>query len=258
METIGFLAVAVVALVSTAVGVRLLFVSRRTREFPELALGLSLFGITGIGFPIVILTELRETIGPLLTFAADFIGSFAVALGFAGFYVFTYRVFRPGSRWAVALILLGSGAALLATAMTVWLAIGVESNEEKFQLVKNWEILLFTSAVVGFLWSAFEAFHYHAMLRRRLALGLADPVVTNRVLLWGLVGATAGAALLIMTVLRLLDVNYMSAPVALFTAAVCGFLASGFLCLAFMPPTAYLRWVERRAPAPEEAFPPRG
>ncbi len=258
METLGFIAVALVALVSTAVGVRLLLMSRRTREFPEFALGLSLAGITGIGFPIVLLTELRQTIGPLLTFAADFIGSFAVALGFAGFYVFTWRVFRPGSRWAGALTLLGSGAALLATAMTVWLAVGVESNEEKFQLVYHWEILLFTSAVVGFLWSAIEAFHYHAMLRRRLALGLADAIVTNRVFIWGLMGSSAGAALLIMTALRLLDVNYMSAPVALFTAAGCGLAASGFLYLAFMPPAAYLRWLDRRAPAPDEASPPRG
>lgn len=251
METLGFIAVAFVALVSTAVGVRLLFVSRRTQGFPEFVLGLSLAAITGIGFPIVLLTELRETIGPLLTFVADCIGSFTVALGFAGFYVFTWRVFRPGSRLAVALTMLGSGAALVATAATVLLAIGVESNEEKFNIVRGWEILLFTSAAAGFLWSAVEAFGYHAMLRRRLALGLADAIVTNRVLLWGLVGGSAGAALLIMTVLRLLDVNYLSAPVALFTAAVCGSLASGFLYLAFMPPAAYLRWLDRGASSPD-------
>ena len=100
METLGFLAVVLVALASTAVGVRLLLVSRRTRGFPEFVLGLSLAAITGIGFPIVLLTELRETIGPVPTFAADFIGSFAAAIGFAGFYVFTWRVFRPDSSWA--------------------------------------------------------------------------------------------------------------------------------------------------------------
>ena len=188
METLAFLAVVLVALASTAVGARLLLVSRRTRGFPEFVLGLSLAAITGIGFPIVLLTELRQTIGPLLTFSADLIGSFVVAMGFAGFYVFTWRVFRSDSRWAAALTMLGSGAALVATVVTVWLAVGVESSEEKFRAVRGWEILLFTSAAAGFLWSAIEAFRYHAMLRRRLALGLTDAVVTNRFLLWGLTG----------------------------------------------------------------------
>jgi hypothetical protein len=256
METLAFLAVALVALASTAVGARLLLVSRRTRGFPEFVLGLSLTAITGIGFPIVLLTELRQTIGPLLTFAADFVGSFVVAMGFAGFYVFTWRVFRPDSRWAAALTMLCSGAALVATAATVWLAIGIESSEQKFSIVRGWEILLFTSAAVGFLWSAVEALRYHAMLRRRLALGLADGVVTNRVLLWGLTGVAAGAALMILTLLRLADVNYMSAPVALFTAAVCGLLASVFLYLAFLPPAAYLRWIDRGVSSPDETVPP--
>jgi hypothetical protein len=256
MEKLAFLAVLLVALASTVVGARLLLVSRRTRGFPEFVLGLSLAGITGIGFPVVLLTELRQTIGPLLTFAADFIGSFAVTMGFVGFYIFTWRVFRPDSRWAAAFTMLGAGAALVATAATVWLAIGIESSDEKFSIVRGWEILLFTSAATGFLWSAVEAILYHAMLRRRLALGLTDGIVTNRVLLWGLTGAAAGAALVILTLLRLADVNYMSAPVALFTAAACGLLASLFLYLAFLPPAAYLRWLERGAPLPDETFRP--
>jgi hypothetical protein len=256
METLAFLAVALVALVSTAVGVRLLLVSRRTRGFPEFVLGFSIAAITGIGFPIVLLAELRETIGPLLTFAADCFGSFVVAMGFAGFYVFTWRVFRPGSRWAVALTVLGSGAALVATAATVWLAFGIQSIEEKSSIVRGWEILLFASAAAGFLWSAVEALGYHAMLRRRLALGLADAIVTNRVLLWGLTGVSAGVALVTITLLRLLDVTY-SAPVALFTAAACGLVASVCLYLAFLPPAAYLRWLDHGVPAPDETFPPR-
>jgi hypothetical protein len=137
--------------------------------------------------------------------------------------------------------------ALVATAATVWLAFGIASTEEKSSIVRGWEILLFSSASAGFLWSAVEAFRYHAMLRRRLALGLADAVVTNRVLLWGLTGGSAAAALVTITLLRLLDVTY-SAPIALFTAAVCGLVASSSLYLAFLPPAAYLRWLERGVP----------
>jgi hypothetical protein len=249
MDALAFLAVGLVAVCSTTVGVRLLLVFRRTRGFPELMLGFSLAAITGIGFPIVLLTELRETLGPLLTFAADLVGSFVVALGFAGFYAFTWRVFRPGSRWAAVLTVLGAGTALVATGATVVLAFGIESSEEKFRIVRSWEIPLFISAAIGFLWSAVEALHYHAMLRRRLALGLVDRVVTNRVLLWGLAGASAGTALVIFTLLPLANLNPLTAPVALFTAAACGFLVSVFLYLAFLPPAAYLRWLGGSSPS---------
>ena len=47
----------------------------------------------------------------------------------------------------------------------------------------------------------------------------------------------------------------VSAPVALFTAAICGLLASVFLYLAFLPPAAYLRWLGRRVPSPDQAAP---
>lgn len=146
---------------------------------------------------------------------------------------------------ALASTAVGMRLLLVATAATVWLAIGVESNEEKFDVVRDWEIVLFTTAAVGFLWSAVEAFAYHVSLRRRLALGLGDAIVTNRVLFWGLTGVSAGTALVIVTLLRLMDVNCMSATFALFTAAGCGFLVSVFLCLAFLLPAAYLRWLER-------------
>ena len=35
-----------------------------------------------------------------------------------------------------------------------------------------------------FLWSAIEGFVHHRNARKRMALGLADPVVTNRFFVW--------------------------------------------------------------------------
>ena len=57
--------------------------------------------------------------------------------------------------------------------------------------------------------------------------------------------------------LRLLDVNYLSAPFALSITAGCGLAVSLFLYLAFLPPAAYLRWIERGAPAPDQGSSPR-
>ncbi len=58
---------------------------------------------------------------------------------------------------------------------------------------------------------------------------------------------SAGGALLIFTSLSFAGVNTLAAPAALLTVAVCGFLASAFLYLAFSPPAGYLRWVEQGA-----------
>src|SRR5262249_16178730 len=43
----------------------------------------------------------------------------------------------------------------------------------------------FAARVSGVVWMSVESFRYGAMLRRRLRLGLADPLVANRFLLWG-------------------------------------------------------------------------
>ncbi len=247
MEALGYLAVAAVAVASTLVGVRLLLTAKRTRGLPEAVLGGSLVAITGLGFPIILLTELRATIGPVATFAADALGSSLVAAGFCGFYVFTWRVFRPTARWAAVLAILGSAAVWVAMAATVWVAIGIESSEEKFAAVRAWEILVFAGAAAGFVWNTIDTTAYWLRMRRRLRLGLADAVVTNRFLLWALTGASAAGALVTLMCLRLADVNYMQAPVALFTAAACGLLVSVFLYLAFLPPPAYLAAVKRRA-----------
>jgi hypothetical protein len=60
----------------------------------------------------------------------------------------------------------------------------------------------------------------------------------------------------IFTLLLLAGVNHLKAPVALFTAAVCGLMASVFLYLAFLPPAAYLRWLGGTAPSPHETASP--
>jgi hypothetical protein len=95
---------------------------------------------------------------------------------------------------------------------------------------------------------AAESLRYHGLLRRRLALGLTDPVVVNRFLVWG-VGAAATCAM--VTLLLGLYLNGMTAMKNSLVASVV-ITASGLLfavvpCLTFAPPGAYLRWVEKRA-----------
>jgi len=47
--------------------------------------------------------------------------------------------------------------------------------------------------LVPMSWAGFESIRYYKMQSRRLLLGLADPIVTDRFRLWGLSMLAAGA-----------------------------------------------------------------
>ena len=105
---------------------------------------------------------------------------------------------------------------------------------------------LLTMAVLAYLWSAVESLRYWRLMLRRASLGLADPVATNRFLLWGLAGSAmvvgAGSNLLasIATPLSVLH------PAALLVTSVCGFTNTVALVLTFVPPARYTDWVRAR------------
>jgi hypothetical protein len=102
-------------------------------------------------------------------------------------------------------------------------------------------------AVLAYAWSAVESLRYFGLMRRRAKLGLADPVATNRFLLWGLSGAVmvVGAGVnLVASIATPLSVMH---PLALLVTSVCGFTNSAALVLAFMPPARYRGWLRARA-----------
>ncbi len=108
------------------------------------------------------------------------------------------------------------------------------------------------------VWVSYEPLRYHRMLRRRLELGMAEPVVVDRMLLWG-VGSAARLVLLVVGVGATFFVRGLEPVTALFFSklvlvgtSLCGLLTSIAYWLAFHPSRAYLRWVERRL-GPSEA-----
>ncbi len=179
-------------LLSLVVGLRLLARARRGGwPAPELSLAihflLSAFLSTppqvlvygGMGDPRLAVAE--PVARGLLAFAV-----LAMAIGAGAAYVFTWKTFQPDRTWAGAIVV--AGCACLA------LGYAIEAVFEGFAPVMfagpghwiGWAGR--TTAVLGI---AFESFRYWRMLRRRLRLGLADPVVTNRFLLWAVWAACA-------------------------------------------------------------------
>lgn len=243
----GFLAFFVVALV---VGVRLVALATRTRQLPELLIGVGVLGIGPIGFGGTLAALALDAGHPAAARFVCGLAAFGVCLGVAAKYQFNWRIYRPDSVRAAALAWLGVAAALAA--------FGLELVATGFAPAAlegvGWHLLRQGLQVGCLLWGAGEAFAYWDGMRRRAALGLADPLVANRVLLWGIGAGAAGLGSGIGTAVQLVTGRPpLELPWLTLCAAAHGLVAAVALWLAFVPPRAYRRWLLRRGAAPGAA-----
>ena len=227
--------------VCVIVGARLLLLWSRTRRLPELALGVGLLCI-GLGYLAAGAgLRLRETEWAPAS-AILVLGSFLLGVGGSAAAFFTWRVFRPEHRVAAAAA--WTGFAATAGVFVAGLLVG------GFRDVDLWDhYAAALSAVRAMIlaWCAAEAFHYWSRMRRRLALGLADAVVTNRFLLVGL-AVGGGAVTCWMSVAGVLISHGKPFPPGLELAmAGTGLAVAATMWLGFLPPPSYCRFVERRA-----------
>ncbi len=159
-------------------------------------------------------------------------------------------------RWTQALAGILLVGQVVCTALVVASARSVEETSAVV-LVTNF------SRVVPLLWAFAESLAYWRMMRRRLALGLADPVVTNRFFLWSV--WTGGLAMLPLATLLLRLTGYAlqwfglpEADVAASDRAAIAaslqivFLITGLagviaISLSFFPPRRYLDWIRTQS-----------
>lgn len=236
-------------LVGAGVGVRLLWLARRTRQAPELFAGLGLVLLILVGGPLAGVGRLPGWMGTPAGGACFAAGMLLTGVGVACLYAFTWRVFRPDSRLALAAFAVASGFALWRC-LGLWRATaGLSSAEEILPIARPYAFTI-TSVVAGaFLWTAVESLLYWRPLRRRLALGLADPVVVNRLLLWGVSGLVVAGMVFQIGVRAQRGGLVLHDPVALATIACAGVVVGLAWWLAFLPPDRYLARVRRRAQA---------
>jgi hypothetical protein len=149
--------------------------------------------------------------------------------------LFTRVAFRPDRRWAGALV-----AGLALAMLAGFLGSGALGDWGGFRNDNAWIWLENAAQLGAYLWACAEATAYHAKLERRLRIGLADPVVVNRILLWAVyAGAFALSQLVWMAVVAWFEDLTALDPV-LVALGVGGQVA---LWLAFAPPRAYRRWL---------------
>jgi hypothetical protein len=237
---IGFAAFFVAAL---TVGVRLLLLWRRTRELPELLIGLGVLGIGPVGFGLVVIANGILKTSPTASYAVMGLALLSVAAGSVAKLIFNWRVYHPGSPGVRTLV-------FLATAMMAcgWLADAVTGGfSDVYALTPQYYVR--SSLQIGaLLWGSCEAFVYWLKMRRRRKLGLADPVVTNRFLLWGIGAFAAGFGTAIGSVYQAITgQSTLEVPWLMMSSSMHGLVAAIAMWLAFVPPARYVRWIESSA-----------
>jgi hypothetical protein len=219
-------------------GSYLLSLAIRRRSLAETWVGI-FFVTTGAGGECFLLAFSRQT-EPALAMRLAWVGfPLLLVATFTGF-AFTYTVFRRGEWWA--LVVVGSGT--LFALWGTWQQLGGFSLEPDLSQPRM-EYL--AGRIACFAWGTFEGLRAYVMARRRLALGLSDPVVVNRFFLFGCWFAMMG----------LMPITFMAARWATRTfglesalelppklVALAMIVA---LVLTFFPPRGYLNWLRSSA-----------
>jgi hypothetical protein len=229
-------------LASLIVSLRLLALASRTRALPEFLVGLGLLLMGGVGYPLSTVAKLTSP--PELQAGLFVFHGLLSLIGQSGIALFNWRVFRPEEPLARAAALGFMGA---MSAVYVWQAFdpGWLAFAEFGAGPWVW-VPAFSLCVLA--WASVESLAYHRKLRKRLALGLADAVTTDRLLLWGVAMLAAFTTSALALLLRAVGVPMTGATTGLFVGPL-GIVSASAMWLAFMPPQRYVQWVVARAGA---------
>ncbi len=226
---------------SLAVGLRLVALALRTRQTPELLIGVAVLGIGPVGFGLQAVAVNVEAYGAAEALATA--GAVAIAAGLWAKLVFNWLVYRPASRIALgacAALSLAVAAHLLAQPLRGSFLDGAQSV--RFGAARG----ALQAAALG--WGGGEALIHWSRMRRRARIGLAEPGLVNRFLMWAISAGAAGIGTAIGVIGSLAAGRPpIEIPWVLACSSAHGVVAAIGMWLAFAPPRAYARWIAGRA-----------
>ena len=96
-------------------------------------------------------------------------------------------------------------------------------------------------------WTGLEAFVQYRQARRRVRLDLCDPLVCNRMLLWGFFGALqVGLSIVVLFQYAAFSEANVFTPGWDLLYGVFSMTSVVMIWFAFFPPTFYRRWIEAK------------
>lgn len=242
MELDGLVGVASYCIAALVVGVRLLLLSRRTGELPERLIGIGFLSGGCLGYTSLVAAGLVDRTQAAasahgILFFTGWTGLLVAAACLLVFWEHLYFRARAAARAVVAIgiaILMGSLVGLFAT-----YAQGADLESS------SWYLGGLLAQGGAYALNAWSSTGYYRLLRRRLPLGLAEPVVVNRVLLWAAASCAITAQYLYSVGHLLLTGQSSTAGPGTALIASLGLVAAGTMVLAFLPPRSYLRRIQR-------------
>ena len=232
-------------LTSLYVGWRLLRLGERRENAPARWIGTYLFAAMGLGSILISTAMARGEFGGAAMTPFDRIcmalGMATTVVGNVGILTFTRRVFRRES-------VVAKWASIGVTAMLVCGAIGHgETTRFDWKLTDAFAVLYLSGTVLSNGWAAAESLLYYRLMRKRLKLGLAEPLDANRFLLWG--SGAAAAAIILLSTLFELQLQTALTPSGIenmrkFTLpamTVLGLSCAGCYLFAFFPASWYVQ-----------------
>ncbi len=218
---------------------RLVRLSWRTRERPELLLGLyfALSGLYYLGYNIPSLLMIDPWPQPI-GIAIEWI----YIVGVFPYLFFIRSVFRPDDAWAGWIV--GACSAFMLVGMTVATVNGVVD----LTLESPWALIDWVGYTIPCIWMGWEAMLCRRGAKKRARIGLCPPEVSNRYLLLALFGGFQ--ALACFADLYWAHEKDLSDSVTMLSDALLGgteIASVMLLWLAFFPPRSYQNWIRERA-----------
>ncbi len=242
MQIFGLLCVSLYCLASVIVGLRLARLARQTREVPEIMIGSALLSGGMIGYPAGVAASLLASVAPAAALPIAVAGALGLTVAAACILVAWWRIYHPASRWGPWVV--SAWTSFLAVLFVMHLGRPVA---EMVPGASSWEPL--RSVVQGGAYTAiaWSGFRYYALLRRRMRVGLADPVVANRIWLWNVAASCVTLQYGYFLAMPYIDRFYDAETMAPAFIGTLGVILALTLTLAFCPPQAYLRRIKTRA-----------
>jgi hypothetical protein len=242
LQLVAFFGLGAFGLVSLVVASRLLLLASRTRQLPEFLIGLSLLTGGVLGRAPIAAGASIDSLPETLRVGLYMGGRFMMVICCAAIAMLAWRVFQRDQAWARGLFL------LLIAVLAIHSAVHVFVTPPGMPLNADFAGWMGTVARTGaFAWASWEALRYCRMLRRRAPLGLADPVVANRIALWGVASGLIGFLFLLNPVAKAFAGVAPENLGLLLLQSLVGLVVAVCVALAFFPPRAYLEWIGDRA-----------